>query len=1160
MPAGRPRTTDRRPVPELLDLAKWFQGELETAGYASPNDLRTSRRRTGPLPGKDALYDIFGALELRTLETTQLLAQALGRSPDEVTSKWLRASRALERKKLAERRRASGAAPSWESIPLPDPWLEDLLRSQAVAAEQFPYDLLGVRKPPLSDIYVEQDFQPLPPAGSPGTARHSASVAPPSEPAPTLAGVLTSHDHLFVTGGPGAGKTTLGRHLVRQIARYWLRAEDAGLPWCPQAVTTIRVTSSDLLTPHPWSRQLSSAAARTGTLHSPVDHSHFEGRPHGARWLVVVDGLDEVSSPDVRRRLLEKLAEQARPNGPYRLVITSRPLPQEELAPFANLAGVGFYTLKGFDTAQQQAFAERWFTAQGDPDPFRQARDFLADIADASLEEVLQVPLLATIAAAFRSRNPGRPLPRGRVDLYENFLGDLRNAREGNTDALARFRERWTVRGYDGLAQWLLDHQDRLLTHLAWERTSRQPPPSLLDAALTWLSRHLPAGMEWPPGARGELGQFLAQSGVVAFDGSDLSFLHQSFAEFLAARDEAASIPADFPGFDDWSAAIANAATGNRLLFTLALWARRPGNDVTVIVRRLLAGELNHRIMALRLVTTGVPLGEVLEAAVIERLLDFSHHQDAHAYFTSSHHQVLAELAQLRGNRRLSERLFAIARTEGLPIPLRAEAAWAYARTTNLPEGVRLLRVLAEEDGTVESVLACCSHLESLDPGDSAFVVGILRGVVTDPGASYPERLTAARRLLERGSVDGLVTFARSVLSGPDLDGNLLWGAGELWYDIAGPEAAAEVAEAIAERGTINSWALVGLAQTLFRFGLPTQAVSLARRAFEETINSDDLGELISLWLELRGAQGADEIAAMMPGLHNWNDDYRAAIAFDLLRDGHPRQAAEIVRAVLEEGSGRHRSRTFKLWALAESGGTDSVAEVTSWLERFEAGPDEYADVMKRLMDAAVAPEAVLPLARKALSHPGCGDSAFTRAASVVLAHGGPGACTEVLTALDDRLYDGMPLRARLLPLFADHDEVTAVMELGTRLLSDPGVTGPELEAVVRAWLQVGGRAAVHEVVKRVEAACALTVDQSTELASLLIGLGHVSAATPLWCRVCTTRGTAVETRWQALEKLMAAGAGETAERALRTALSVEANPEEILVLKRLLAWLTAAA
>lgn len=1178
MPAGRPRTRKQQ-IPELKDLADWFVGELARAGHPSVNAFLTRHRnhhgpgpRPGPLPDKNTAYDIFKGFALHDPDTTRSLAQALGSSPEAVAPKWLAASRALERKQLAQRRRPAAGAPTWEALPQPSVLLEDLLRSQASAAEQFPYDLLGVRKPPLSEIYVEQDFQPLTPAA----ARPRHEPAPPSstaphshdhadaDPTPTLAAVLAGHDHLFITGGPGAGKTTLGRHLVRQIARYWLREEDAETPWCPAAVAAIRVTASDLLTPYPWSRQLSDAVGRAGTLLSHVDHSHFEVPPHGARWLVVVDGLDEVSSPTVRERLLEKLAEQVRSHGPCRLLITSRPLPQDELSPFSGLPGVGFYTLRGFDGEQQHAFAARWFAAQGDPDAGQHAEEFLADVADASLEEVLEVPLLATIAAAFRTRNPDRPLPRGRVELYEMFLADLQNAREGNAEVLSRFLDRWTVRGYGNVAVWLVRHKDRLLTHLARERTTGKPPSSLLDEALEWLARHLPPDLDWPEGARGELGQFLAQSGVVAFDGRELSFLHQSFAEFIAARDEAASVPSDFPDFDRWSGTIANAANGNRLLFTLALWARRPGNDAAVVVRRLLAGRIGHRIMALRLVTSGVPLGEALETTVIERLLDFSH-DAAQGRFPDSNHTALAELAelsQLRGNRRLAERLRTIATTEGISLSLRAKASRAYARVANLPEGVRLLKSLAESAGDSNDTLECCRHLEALAPQEAPFVLARLGTLIAAPNASSWARLNAASTLLRHGRTEGLTDLARSILSGPPVDGRILWSAGELWYDVAGPGAAHEVAATIAKRGTANSWETGGLAMVLFRFGPLDQALAMARRTFEESINEEEVGDLVELWLELRGSQGADEMAAMAPGLRNWNDDdHRDAIAFTLHLQGFERQAAAIVRNVLDEAATLEDRSTYRISRLLSSDGAQFVTEVWSGLERLGPGPgpDDCATYLEHLQKSGTPGESILPLARRILNHPGADNKTFTQAASALLTHGGADACEEVLAALRDRPYDGAALRKWLLPVLAEHDEGAAVTDLGTRMLADPGVTGAEMAAVVRAWLRIAGRAGVHEVVKRIEAACLLTTDQCGDLAALLLELGHADAAVPLWCRVCTTPGTGVDTRWHALQQLIAAGAEARAEQALRTALAASReDPAETLALRRHLAWLTA--
>ncbi|MCZ0974116.1 NACHT domain-containing protein [Streptomyces albulus] len=642
MPGGRPSSSSQQPLPELAELAEWFRSALRDAGHETVNAFLRARRRPQqiPPPDKNAVYDMFGGKCLRDLETTKCLATALGQPADSVTTTWMTAKRLLDQKKLTASRREPATRASWIDVPVPEPWFEDLLRSQASAAEQFPYDLLGVRKPPLSDIFVQQDVQPL----SPGANRQTPRGG---KPAPTLAAALSAHDHLFITGGPGSGKTTLGQHLVRQIAHYWLQEADAVFPWCAEAVACVRVTSADVLKPDAWHQQLSNAVARTGTLLSPVPPERFAQRPNGVRWLIVVDGLDEISNPNIRGTILQTLAKEIRPNGICRLIITSRPLPQEELNPFEKLSGIGFYTLKGFDYTQQLEFANRWFAAQGDPEPGLQAQEFLKEADQAALQEVLQVPLLATIAAAFRTRNPRSPLPRGRVALYETFLSDLRGAREGSTEVVARFHDRWEARGLGRLSKWLVEHQDELVTHLAWESVKDQRlSPRLLDVAQKWLASHLPPGLNWPQGADGELGQFLSQTGIVAFDGTELSFLHKSFAEFIAAQDEVAGIRGDFPDLDMWSPAIANAAERNRVLFTFALWARVPGNDVTLIVRHLLAGDMHHRIMALRLVTTGVPLGAELESSVIDRLMDFA--SDADDLFPKPEGQILSELTQLR--------------------------------------------------------------------------------------------------------------------------------------------------------------------------------------------------------------------------------------------------------------------------------------------------------------------------------------------------------------------------------------------------------------------------------------------------------------------------------------------------------------------------------
>ncbi|MFI6863831.1 NACHT domain-containing protein [Streptomyces sp. NPDC050421] len=1099
---------------------------------------------------KKAVYDIIGARRLPELATAEKLAEALGLPRQAVADVWGRARFALERRQLAARRAERGLASApavWPEIPLPDAWLEDLLASQGDAAEQFPYDLLGVRKPPLSHIHIEQDLQPL--------SRNAAGHAPRATGSvPTVAAALSSHDHLFVTGGPGAGKTTLGRHLVRQIARYWLREKGADDPWCREVVVPLRVTATDLRTRRPFHQQLSDAVGRTGTLRSAVPADRFAVRPYGARWLVIVDGLDEVASPDDRQTILKSLAREVRPHGAFRLLITSRPLPQDELTPFLDLPGMGFYTLTGFDSAQQLAFAERWFASQGAEGPAAEARAFLEEVGQAGLGEVLQVPLLTTIAAAHRSRNPGAPLPRGRVALYEQFLVDVATARESADEVDKGFQARWERRGQGRLADWLLDHRDRLVTHLARIRTARASA-SLLEAAVRWLATTLPADLVWPDEARDELGQFLTQSGALVHDHGELSFLHLSFAEFLAARDEAARIPADFPGLDDWAVDIRSPSSRNRVLFTFALWARRPGHDVTLVVRHLLAGDLDHRIMALRLITSGVRLGEELEQAVIERVVDLSHDADRLDRYQGRGRQVLRELSQLRGNRRLAARLRRIAETDGLDASLRIGAAAAYAEVASLPDGVALLQELGR-GLPAAGALGCCRELAALAPTGTDFRARLLSNVLASPAASAWSRLTAAEELVALGQTEGVADLACSLVAGREENGAVLKRAGQLWYELEGSSAAPRVKAAVAGRTCARDWAKAALAQVLLLFGLVDEALPFLAYTIENSTDSDSIDEVVRGWLDQEGEKAANDLVELLRGHQVWNSDERPSIAMELAGAGFRRQAAEVVRFSLHDPDpDTPHNLALESMALVRAGGAESAEEVLGWMERRRATADSYASALRDLAEAGAGAGGLLPLARRLLCHPGGGHGEFTSAARVLFRFAPEGACAEVLAALGDRPYGGPALRAALLPLLAEYGEATAVRALGQELLVDPGLVGRELEAVVSAWLAVEGREAAADVVDRVRAAVRLTADQCVSLATLLTAEGWPDAATSLWCQVATAPEAGAETRWRAVQELLGSGAAAQIEQTLRTALVTPRDADEALLLRRLLAW-----
>jgi cellulose synthase operon protein C len=123
-------------------------------------------------------------------------------------------------------------------------------------------------------------------------------------------------------------------------------------------------------------------------------------RVAGCRWLLLVDGLDEVANSAERDRLVSVLSAWASdPVGSsYRIVLTTRPIEGASLAPLQR-AMAARYELQPFNEEALGRFAESWFAEEGRDTAHR----FVRQVREAYLDELVRVPLLATIAAIILS-------------------------------------------------------------------------------------------------------------------------------------------------------------------------------------------------------------------------------------------------------------------------------------------------------------------------------------------------------------------------------------------------------------------------------------------------------------------------------------------------------------------------------------------------------------------------------------------------------------------------------------------------------------------------------------------------------------------------------------------------------------------------------------
>ncbi|MEV0533764.1 ATP-binding protein [Kitasatospora sp. NPDC050463] len=362
------------------------------------------------------------------------------------------------------------------------------------------------------------------------------------EPVPAEA-VFAGTDRIRVLlATAGGGKSVLLRqHLSDGAAgRLAGRVHDQLPPAVPVLIRATALAAEPLL-----SRALEAAVIEElgpyGLRDAPT--ADFFARPPapGAPWLVMVDGLDEVPDRTTRVTLLERLArEGGQEPSPYRFVVATRPLPDDELARLG--PGVGRFELQPFTPADLRTYARRCFRDLPHRDIHVQV--FTAGLGASGLQELARIPLMASMLCPLYAADPTRSRPEGRTGAYRSFVEMLyeqnthKNVGATHAEAIRVLADRHQIprdqQAAERAARVVRDELPDLIDRLAHERKNGNTAPAVVILA-TQLHVRRPDKVR-PALWNAFLGDLLRPTGLLAERAGDFHFLHQTLLEYHAAR------------------------------------------------------------------------------------------------------------------------------------------------------------------------------------------------------------------------------------------------------------------------------------------------------------------------------------------------------------------------------------------------------------------------------------------------------------------------------------------------------------------------------------------------------------------------------------------------------------------------------------------------
>ncbi|MGW6908035.1 trypsin-like peptidase domain-containing protein [Streptomyces sp. NPDC054940] len=634
---------------------------------------------------------------------------------------------------------------------------------------------LSVEEPTQSDEQADGEGQDGQPQGERRESEASGEDGSQEEPGERLPDRPESEripaeelfgldEDVLLVGSPGAGKSSLLRHAVIELADRWKRRK-----W--HDVVPVRVDAKDFVDAkgHEGARGFGGRRQPLAVIAAAVNDvtaPSTEGWPAqwlnsppvpGARWLILVDGLDEAGGPEARNLVLQKINDLrgGSTGDNYRFLVATRPLPLKDLPP--NLRR---FDLLPLDPRQLPAFARGWFTALELDEPGRAAERFMDRLGSSGMAEPARTPLMASMLCQLFAVDQDKPLPRGRSDVYRRFVNAILFEPSWTRPLQPQLRAAAdSVYGVEGTTalEKVRNGLPTMVERLALARHEGDKE-SAVELLADWNADHCPQGLEqsgWAGLLAYALPELLRDSGLLVQRRKDFVFIHQTFAEFLTAKriaDNSLLSDAEFrrlfghsPRWPAWAlrlAVVSEPAANSVARFLIDAWGRSGQRGLQHTLRRLAGGQGGAMLIA-TLVTDGAQVDDAARESATNVL---------HTAARRGDHLAAVALARM-GDRRGAEILAQMTSRPGRT-DFRLNAARGLADLGD-PRGGETLRAMAADS----SVRVCVPAAEELVRRGDPYGVQVLLGIARDPGAQQEPWLQAARALVRLGLPEGVETL-----------------------------------------------------------------------------------------------------------------------------------------------------------------------------------------------------------------------------------------------------------------------------------------------------------------------------------------------------------------------------------------------------------------